>query len=94
MPAHPDPAAIERDGDDFAVDATLIGELLRLPPAQVQELMRSGEITSVSERGEGADAGRSRLSFFYEGRTGRVVIDATGRIISRSRINIAKKPGA
>lgn len=93
MAATGNPPAIERTGDDFSVDAGLIGDLLHIPAGSVQELLRTGDITSVSERGEGADAGRHRLSFFYQGRTGRVVIDAAGRILNRSRITIAKKPG-
>lgn len=89
-----DPAAslVTREGEDFTVDATLIGELLRLPAADVQSLMQRGELTSLCERGEGSDAGRHRLSFFYKGRQGRLIVDDDGHVLQRSRVNIAPPP--
>jgi hypothetical protein len=75
---------IDRGDGSFCVDALLLGELLGLPPPDVQALMRSNAITSVCERGEGADAGRYRLTFFYNGRRARLDIDESGHILKRS----------
>ncbi len=83
---------VERVGADFAVDADLIGELLHLPAAEVQTLMRNGDLTSICERGEGEDAGLHRLTFFHQDRRGRLIVDADGRILQRSRIRIAPPP--
>lgn len=69
-----------RDGE-FYVEASLLGELLGLSPPRVQALMRSEEITSRCERGEGDDEGRYRLSFFYGARRLQFDVDASGRIL-------------
>jgi hypothetical protein len=75
---------IEIKNGVFSVDAELIGEALGLEPAQVQAQMRAGKITSLCEHGVGEDAGRYRLTFFYEQRRLRLVIDENGNTIERS----------
>src|SRR5690606_3683497 len=50
----------------FAIDAADLGQLLDRPAVEVQQLMRSGTLTSRFERGEGEDEGRNRLTFFDE----------------------------
>lgn len=45
-------------------------------------LIKAGEITSVCERGEGADAGRYRLTFVHGDKKFRVTIDSTGSILA------------
>jgi len=85
---------IERDGQDFQIDASLIGEMLALKPEEVQPLMRSGHITSICERGEGEDAGRYRLTFFYRSRRARLDLDGSGRIVKRSSIDLGTPPQA
>jgi len=49
--------------------------------------MRTGTITSLSERGDDADQGRHRLTFFSEHRRFRVIIDEQGAIIQRSALD-------
>jgi len=71
----------------FVVEATLIGDLLDLPAADVPALMRSNEITSVCETGIGADQGTFRLNLFHGARHVRLRIDTAGRILHRSIIN-------
>ena len=51
------------DQDRPIVDAAEIAPLLELEVASFQELMRSGKIRSIVERGEGEDDGKVRLTF-------------------------------
>lgn len=74
---------IERDDGSFCVEASLLGELLNVPPSDVQTLMSSNAITSICERGEGVHLGRYRLTFFYRGRRLRIEVDETGRLLRR-----------
>ncbi len=92
-PARPGAAVqIEIEGDTFHVDAAMIGDLLKVAPAEVPELMRSAAITSVCERGLDEHAGQFRLSFFYKSRRVRLSIDETGRILQRSTIDFGDRP--
>jgi hypothetical protein len=76
---------LERSGEGFAVEAGDLGRLLDLDPGAVQGLMRAGAIRSVFERGEGEDAGRFRLTFTHGSRRVRLIVDAEGRVLQRSR---------
>ena len=51
------------DQDRPIVEADEIAALLELEVASFQELMRSGKIRSIVERGEGEDDGKVRLTF-------------------------------
>jgi hypothetical protein len=83
---------VEPTEDGFSVDASLVGELLKLPPSSVQTLMRRKEITAICEHGEGEHAGQYRLTFFYKGRRARLNIDESGRITRRSLIDFGDRP--
>lgn len=76
-------AQIERHDEGFCVEASLVGELLTVPAAEVQALMRSNAITSVCERGDGVHLGRYRLTFFYRGRRLRLEVDESGQLLRR-----------
>ncbi|SFT99180.1 DUF6522 family protein [Sedimentitalea nanhaiensis] len=78
--------------DGFTVDAEIIGNGFGLDPEQVPGLMRTGQITSRSETGVDADAGRFRLTFFYAGRSLRLTVDPQGRILSRSSFDSPIRP--
>jgi hypothetical protein len=83
------------------IDATIVAEGLGIALPRLKEGMRTGKITSLSERGVDADQGRHRLTFFSEHRRFRVVVDDQGTIIQRSALdfgdaslpNSARKPG-
>lgn len=83
---------IEFRDDTFVIDAALVGELLHLPAAGVQSLMRSGRITSICERGVDEHAGEFRLSFFYGNRRARVLTDLEGRILRKSAVDFGDPP--
>lgn len=76
---------IERNGDDFVVPASLLGEAFGLAEAEIRERMRDGTLTSRCETGQDEDEGRWRLSFRHKGHVVRLTVDASGRILSRAR---------
>ena len=63
---------------DIEVDGALVADALGLAPATFRQLMESGKITVLCERGTGEDAGTWRASFYYGGRRARFVVDAQG----------------
>jgi hypothetical protein len=69
----------------------LLGDLLAVAPAEIPALLRAGAITSLCERGTGADEGRFRLSFFYRNRRARLHLDAAGCILRRGVIDFGEK---
>ncbi len=75
-----------KDGE-FEVDAALLAPLLDAAAAEIPELMRTHAITSVCERGAGADAGRFRLTFFYRNRRARLTVDSSGTVLRRSSLD-------
>ncbi len=79
-------AMVARTAEGFEVDARLLAEAFRLPPAEIQALMREGKITSRCEMGTGNDAGRWRLSFRHAGRLCRITVDAEGRVLGRATL--------
>lgn len=64
------------------VDALTIANGLHLEPSLIPSLLKAGEITSACERGEGADAGRYRLTFFHGDQRYRITVDASGAILA------------
>ena len=87
-----DSPRIERIDGDFVIDATLIGELLNIPAAEIPALMRNNSITSICESGIDKDQGTFRLNLFHRGRHARLRVDATGRILKRSIIDFGEQP--
>lgn len=83
---------LERNIDGFAIDASLLSELLNVPSSDVQNLMRQREVTSLCERGEREHEGQYRLTFFYKGRCARVYVDDSGEVIRRSVIDFGDRP--
>ncbi len=67
------------------IDAHDLGPLIGVDPALVQTKMRAGDITSKYETGQGADAGRFRMTFYYDGKTVRLTCADDGTVISTTR---------
>jgi hypothetical protein len=67
--------AITRSEDDFVVDAVLVAAKLGLSPAEFWREMQRGIVYGVVERGEGDDAGRTRLTFRYRSRSCTVMLE-------------------
>lgn len=78
-------ADVTRNGEEFTVDAAIIADGLGLPEHAIARGMSNGAITTRTERGEGEDAGRFRLSFFHREKVLRLTVDGDGNILSRAR---------
>ncbi|ABV94044.1 hypothetical protein Dshi_2308 [Dinoroseobacter shibae DFL 12 = DSM 16493] len=83
---------VEVGADGIVVDAELLAEAFGIAPSMVHPGMKSGDITSLCEKGEGSDAGRWRLTFYHAGRAFRLTIDDTGQVLRRTRFD-APRPG-
>ena len=79
------------EDDAVQVPAAVIAYGFDLETPMVQSLMRSGELTSLCEKGENEDVGRYRLTFFYMSRRFQLVIDSTGEILQRSVIDFGDR---
>lgn len=82
---------ITPDGEGFQVDAELLAEGFGLTADEVARRMRDGRITSRCEKGEGADAGRWRLTFFHAGRALRLTLGADLQILSRASFDAPRR---
>ena len=69
---------------EFTVDADLIAAAFALDQGMVQAKMRAGEITSICATGIGEDEGRFQLTFHYQARALRLIIDASGAVLSKA----------
>lgn len=78
---------LEPTGEGFTIEAHDLAPLLDLSPEKTRELMRAGRITSLVERGEGADAGRYRVTFRCGTLRLRLIVDAQGEVLKRSRVD-------
>ncbi len=83
---------IDMTSDQPMIDAADLGPLLGLEPSQVPEKMRSGDITSRFETGEGEDAGRVRLTFYHDSKRVRLTCDADGNVLSTSQAPVRQRP--
>lgn len=69
---------ISIENGSYTVDADYLAPRLNLTPGALKAEMRAGLVTSVSEKGEGEDAGRIRLTFRYRARAWSVRIEPDG----------------
>lgn len=75
---------VERNGDQFIVDAQMIAKAFDLSAEETRIRMQDGQIKSLCEAGEGEDANRWRLTLRHQGRALRVIVDTHGAILSTS----------
>ncbi len=83
---------VEFEDDAVQIEASVIAEGLGIALPLLRRQMRSGKVTSLSERGIGADSGRHRLTFYSEHRRFRLVVDERGAIIRRSTLDFGNLP--
>ena len=74
--------AVRRAEEAVEVDSSMVARGLKLPVEQFMAEMRRGIVYSLSERGIGEDEGRFRLTFRYRDRQFRIVVTATGEVVS------------
>jgi len=67
--------AIAYTEDGFVAEAELVAKKLGLSPDTFWRGMKQGAISGVVERGEGDDAGRTRLTFRYRSKSWSVVLE-------------------
>jgi hypothetical protein len=83
---------IENDGADFTIPAEIIAAALKRDAATIPALVRSGAITMACERGTDADAGTFRLTVSDDRARLRLIVDASGAILSRSVLDFGSQP--
>ena len=76
------PAAPGRPAGGIEVEANAVAPLLGLHPAEFRKLMQAGKISTLCERGVGADEGTFRATFYWRRQRARLVLDADGRILA------------
>ncbi len=81
-------STVDRDGDNFVVDAAILAAAFGRPTPEIRASMQDGRITSRCETGSGDDAGRWRLTFYFEGRALRLTVNADGEILKRSIFDV------
>lgn len=82
---------IERNGSNFFVPVDLLASAFGLSDAAVRQGMRTKRITSQSETGVGEDNGRWRLTFFYQDRAVRFVVDGHGEVLKRAGFPVRRR---
>lgn len=90
----PPPDMLIPDGDGYVVDATALAPRLGLTPAALQREMRKGLVMNSVERGEGADAGRTRVTFRYRARAWALCIEPDGRVVEVPPPTPGRRPGS
>ncbi|MFZ0148372.1 MAG: DUF6522 family protein [Xanthobacteraceae bacterium] len=85
-------AVVDFEQGTLSIDAAVIGRGLNVEPSLIPVRMREGRITVLCERGYDEDAGRYRLTFFYEYRRFRLVVDEAGNAVQRSTIDFGDRP--
>ena len=83
---------IDDNGQAFTVPAETIAEGLRLDPAEVQPMLKSGAIATSCEAGVDEDFGTFRLTFSTRHRRLRLIVDALGDIVSKSALDFGSQP--
>jgi hypothetical protein len=73
----PDGSVWQEDGE-WVVDPEVIAPKLGLSTAEFRQAMRDGHVRGTVERGEGDDAGRTRLTFRYANNAYAIQIEADG----------------
>ncbi len=76
---------LEVENDRVVIDAFDLAPLIGCQPSDVPGLMRSGQITSVFEKGEGEDAGRFRVTFRFGATKVRFTCAEDGEVLSHIR---------
>lgn len=79
--------------EGFQIGAADLGALLGMAPQDIQRLMRDGQITSLSEKGQDQDEGRYRITFRHRSTRVRLTVNAQGEILLRTRARVTPHPG-
>jgi hypothetical protein len=83
---------IDEGGQAITVDAEVIADGLKINPADVQPMLKSGAILSSVEAGVDDDFGTFRLTFSTRHRRVRLIVDALGDVVSQSVLDFGSQP--
>lgn len=84
---------LEPTREGFQIGAADLGALLGVAPQDMQRLMRDGQITGLSEKGQDQDEGRYRITFRHRSTRVRLTVNAQGKVLLRTRTSVAPHPG-
>lgn len=85
-------AALTLADGTFQIDADLIAKGLGMTPQSLRAAMQAGAVTSTCEKGEGTDAGRTRVTFYAPARRLRLTFDAAGQLLQSSSADYVRRP--
>lgn len=74
------------------IDATLIAKGLGMHPDALRQAMRQGHVTHTTEKGEGEDEGRFRVTFYALNCRLRLFFNAEGTLLQTSSAAYSRKP--
>lgn len=83
--------AISFEDGTITVDPALVAKALQLDPEALRAALHSGEVTTLCEKGEDADAGRYRLTFFSPNRRLRLIVDEAGTVLQSSSADYRRR---
>ncbi|SFD96487.1 hypothetical protein SAMN04487869_101409 [Marinobacter sp. DSM 26671] len=72
--------SIEFIGSEIIVDAELLAALFDVSVSFLRKAMAAGRITTLVERGEGEDFGRTRITFRYSGQQVSMMRETNGQL--------------
>ena len=72
--------SIEFIGSEITVDAQLLAAFFDISESSLKKAMAAGRITTLVERGEGDDCGRTRVTFRYSGRQVSLMRERNGQL--------------
>ena len=75
------PGTVWSEHGEWYCDPYLVAPHLGLSAQALRAGLRNGTVTGTVERGEGDDAGRTRLTYRYRERAWSVCVEPDGRII-------------
>lgn len=73
------------------IDAALVAKGLRMTPEALRTALQGGHVTRTVEKGEGADAGRFRVTFYAPTRRLRLIFTADGEVLQTSAADHSRK---
>jgi regulator of cell morphogenesis and NO signaling len=83
---------LEPTAEGFQIGAADLGALLGMAPQDMQRLMRDGQITSLSEKGQDQDEGRYRITFRHRSTRVRLTVNGQGEVLLRTRTSVVPQP--
>ncbi len=75
------PNTVWRENGDWFCDPEIVARHLGLTPEAFRSALRDGTLGATVERGEGEDAGRTRLTYRYGDRAWSICVEPDGRIV-------------